>query len=306
MDTHEEQHWLKILRNLNPATGTGKRTGKAPHKPMLVLCLLDAFEEGEIESRLFSKTPNLVVRFLNYSAITADRWPGKLKIGMPFFFLSSQGLWKSFDQNMKEATVDSVFVNEINEGLYKLCQDAAFRTKARMILISTYFSDSEKVALFAAVGLGSHRDAAIARSVVNEVDEAKEAESKGRSTRFRTNVVIKYYRTCALTGYRCDTIDGASIVDAAHIVPFSLVQNDDIDNGLALSKNAHWMFDQGLWVIGDDYRVITITDRFEEVGPDAFLLRNFHGRHLQFDPRSSQRPNPDYIRRHRKMHGSLS
>lgn len=128
-------------------------------------------------------------------------------------------------------------------------------------------------------------------------------QSKGRSTRFRSDVVIKYHRTCALTGYRCDTIDGSSIVDAAHIDPFRKTQNDAVDNGLALSKNAHWMFDLGLWVIDDDFRVNIVGERFDEAGPDAFLLRSFHGRHLQFDPRSTQRPNPDNIRRHRKMHG---
>lgn len=250
-----------------------------------------------MESPLFSRSPNLVVRFLNYSAITASRWPGKLKIGMPFFHLSSQGFWRSFNQSMHPATVDSAFVNEIQPDFYQLCHDPAFRTKARMILISTYFSDPEKVALFSAVGLGSSSG-----TPPIKVEEVEAAERKGRSTRFRSDVVIKYHRTCALTGYRCDTIDGASIVDAAHIEPFSASQNDNIGNGLALSKNAHWMFDQGLWVITDDFRVLVPERRFDEAGPDAFLLRSFNGRHLQFDPRSTPRPNVEYIRSHRFRH----
>ncbi|MFN7141761.1 MAG: HNH endonuclease, partial [Limisphaerales bacterium] len=49
-------------------------------------------------------------------------------------------------------------------------------------------------------------------------------------------MVTEYRFTCALTGYSCMTTDGSSIVDAAHIEPWSETQNDDITNGLALSK----------------------------------------------------------------------
>lgn len=294
-----DDSWLSKLSRLNPATGRGPRSGKAPHKPILLLALLDAFDEGELESRVFTKTPNLVVRFLSYSAITADRWPGKLKVGMPFFHLSSQGFWKSFTASMEPATVDSAIVNEFDEEFYQLCQEPGFRLKARLLLISTYFTPAEKVALFAAVGLGSQRDAALAREVVKEADEAAAAENKGRSTRFRSNVVIKYHRTCALTGYRCDTVSGSSIVDAAHIVPFSETQDDELENGLTLSKSAHWMFDEGLWTVDDELRIIVNENRFDEAGPDAFLLRNFKGRHLQFDPKATLRPSLTNIQKHR-------
>lgn len=301
---NSEEKWLQVLKELRPASGRGRSSGKAPHKPLLLLSLLDAFEDGEISNRVFTKTPNLVVRFLNYSAITAERWPGKLKIGMPFFHLSSQGVWKSFNQEMQPATADSAMLNEFDAEFFDLCQDGGFRTKARMILISTYFSPPEKVALFTAVGLGSQRDAEAAQSLVQDVEANAQAERKGRSSRFRSDVVIKYHRTCALTGYRCDTVDGSSIVDAAHIDAFSRSQNDNPDNGLALSKNAHWMFDQGLWVIGDDLRIIVNDSRYSEAGPDTFLLRSFDGRHLQFDPNSKLRPDLENIRNHRMKHAS--
>ena len=35
-----------------------------------------------------------------------------------------------------------------------------------------------------------------------------------------------------------------SSVDAAHIESWATSENDDIQNGLALCKNAHWMFDE--------------------------------------------------------------
>jgi len=45
---------------------------------------------------------------------------------------------------------------------------------------------------------------------------ARTAKSKGRNARFAVRVVVEYRYTCALTGYRCVTDDGAAVVDAAH------------------------------------------------------------------------------------------
>jgi hypothetical protein len=60
------------------------------------------------------------------------------------------------------------------------------------------------------------------------------------------------------------TIDAASIVDAAHIRPFALFGNNDVRNGLALSKNAHWLFDNGLWTLNENYEVLVATRHFHE------------------------------------------
>jgi len=68
--------------------------------------------------------------------------------------------------------------------------------------------------------------------------------------------------------YRLTTIAGGSIVDAAHIHQFSDSRNNDPRNGLALCKNAHWLFDNGLWTLTDDYKVIVAEGRFAEDGPE--------------------------------------
>jgi hypothetical protein len=38
--------WLGKLTKLNAATGSGKCRGKAPHKPLLLLCLLFQCNDG--------------------------------------------------------------------------------------------------------------------------------------------------------------------------------------------------------------------------------------------------------------------
>jgi putative restriction endonuclease len=99
--------------------------------------------------------------------------------------------------------------------------------------------------------------------------------------------VAAYNYTCALTRYRLTTITGGSIVDAAHIHQLSDSRNNDPRNGLALCKNAHWLFDNGLWTLTDDYRVIVAEGRFAEDRPEEKQLqREFHGQkiHLPDNP----------------------
>jgi hypothetical protein len=44
MSTELVKKWLAKLTRLNPASGRGQCRGKAPHKPLLLLCLLDMAE----------------------------------------------------------------------------------------------------------------------------------------------------------------------------------------------------------------------------------------------------------------------
>ena len=70
--------WLGKLTKLNAATGSGKCRGKAPHKPLLLLCLLDMAEAGELAGRTFTRTAGLVLRFKSYGALVSERWPTRL------------------------------------------------------------------------------------------------------------------------------------------------------------------------------------------------------------------------------------
>lgn len=295
--------WLGKLTCLNPATGRGACRGKAPHKPLLLLSLIDLAEAGELTARAFTRSPNLVLRFRNYGSIVADRWPTRLEFKMPFFHLRTQSFWGAFTAEMRPATSpDNCFVCELHPEFFDLLADAGFRLKARMVLITKYFEPAERIAFFESLGLQAGRDGV---PTVERVlrDAAEAAKRKGRSARFAVRIVTEYRYTCALTGYRCFTTDGTAIVDAAHIEAWSKTQNDDLCNGLALSKNAHWMFDEGLWSVDDQLRILVNPRRFTEHGPEALRLTTFAGRHIQFDPSARLRPSIDHFRRHRLHHG---
>ena len=170
--------------------------------------------------------------------------------------------------------------------------------------MSRYFEPRERVALLVSLGLGvdgADRNEPCIAALNKEAEEA--ARKKGRSARFAVQVVSRYKFTGALTGLCCLTADGATIVDAAHIEPFSVSQNDDIENGLALCKNAHWMFDEGLWSVRGNGRVVLAPQRFTENGPEALRLQPYAGRLLQFAAGVTLRPKENYFVRHREAHG---
>ncbi len=294
------KRWLGKLTSLNPATGRGECRGKAPHKPLLLLCLLDMTESGEFPTRVFSRSPGLVLRFRSYGALVVGRWPSRLDLKMPFFHLKTQNFWDAFDAGMQPAvSPDHCAVCEMNADFFELLGDAGFRLKARLVLIAKYFEPLERVALLESLGIqASERRESSSNRLKEDAEEF--AKRKGRSARFSVRVCSEYRFTCALTGYRCIAGSEASIVDAAHIEPWRENQNDDPANGLALSKNAHWMFDEGLWAVDDHWRIVVNARTFTENGPEALRLSSYSGRHLQFDPAATMRPSLEFLRRHRQ------
>ena len=296
-------HWLGKLTRLNPATGRGACHGKAPHKPLILLSILDLAQSGEFTSRTFTRTPALALRFRTYGTIVADRWPTRLDLRLPFYHLHKQSFWRAFTAEMQPAaSPETCVVCEMHPEFFELLADADFRLKARIVIVSKYFDPAERIALFESLGLqAGSRGALLKERVVKEAAEA--AKCKGRSARFAVRVVAEYRYTCALTGYRCVTDDGAAVVDAAHIEQWSKTQNNDLSNGLALSKSAHWMFDEGLWSVDNHLRILVNTRRFTENGPEALRLGSFAGRQLQIDPAARLRPSLECLHNHRIHHG---
>lgn len=146
--------WLGKLTQLNPASGRGHCRGKAPHKPLLLLCFVDMAETGELKGRAITRTANLVLRFKEYGSLVSPRWPTRLDLRMPFFYLRTQGFWQGLTLQMTPAvSPESCFVCELNEEFFDLLGDADSRLKARLLMVSRYFEPPERVALLESLGL---------------------------------------------------------------------------------------------------------------------------------------------------------
>jgi putative restriction endonuclease len=269
----------------------------APHKPLLLLVVLEMIENGDLQSPLLKLTPELAFRFSQFGSIVAHRRTQRMDIRLPFYYLSSDCVWSAFTKDETESLDPKAtqFV-KINEEFFSLSQSAEFRSMARGILIRSYFEPTEQVALASLVNL-SIADLANSDSTVCESESSYQS---GRDVRFRLDIVAAYNYTCALTGYRVTTIDGASIIDAAHIHQFSESRNNDPKNGIALCKNAHWMFDQGLWSLNDDYRVIVAQSSFDEETRDQKSLQDFHGVQITLPSNTKLWPDPQHLAWHRE------
>jgi putative restriction endonuclease len=286
--------WLDRIAKLN------KARNNAPHKPLLLLTILDLAEAGEFRAAPMSLTLEIAFRFETFAQIVAYRRSQRIDIRMPFHHLKSDGFWLAFtkdDSLSKHLAVTHYIVPD--EAFVAACSDPVFREAARRLIIAKHFEPAERNALYHMVGLTIPDDDQIARDANFEFPD--DAERAGRNGRFRIDVAAAYAFTCALTGYRVTTLDGGSIVDAAHIHQFADSRNNDPRNGLALSKNAHWLFDRGLWTIDDDYRVLVACEEFIESCPDQTAMVDYHGRQLRLPVNEQFWPDRRHCRWHRKQ-----
>ncbi|TWU02715.1 HNH endonuclease [Stieleria varia] len=253
--------------------------GVAPHKPLLLLVMLELAKSGLLVTQELSLTPDIAFRFSVYWSIVAHRRTQPPDVRLPFHHTRSSKLWTTLKADGTESMhCDSTTTIRLSDEFFVALQSADFRQAAGYTLISNYFEHAEQVALYELTGIEPPEDSTVLDDLAITAD--KEARAEGRTARFRVDVVAAYCHTCALTGYRITTITGHSIVDAAHIHQFARSRNDDPQNGIALCKNAHWLFDLGLWSIDDDYRVIVSKDAFDEACPTQESLASMAGKQL--------------------------
>jgi putative restriction endonuclease len=117
-----------------------------------------------------------------------------------------------------------------------------------------------------------------------------------RDRAFRRIVLDAYDQRCAVTGLKLINGGGRAEVDAAHIRPVEAHGPDVVNNGIALSGTAHWMFDRGLISLSDDLEVL-ISRQVNDVEGVRSLV-NKSGQALP-PLRSSQRPHPHFLKWHR-------
>jgi putative restriction endonuclease len=295
-----QDHWLHKLATLQVDRARGD---PAPHKPFLLLVVLEMADRGEITGAALTMSPDLAYRFSLFNSVIADRRRPPLQLRMPLHHLKTSGIWQPVMADGKPSPHRNLTAGVRFEPSFLDClRDPSFRDKAKRILIETppYFRPEERAALYAMLRVKPPFATSVRESRALFAAPAE----RGRNARFRIEVVIVAYKhTCALTGYRMITLgdeDMESIVDAAHIHAFRHSRNNDPRNGLALCKNAHWQFDRGLWSVTDDYRVIVHRDRFSEEGVSGQKLSDFDGHRLFLPSDPKYWPEPSHLAWHRK------
>lgn len=120
-----------------------------------------------------------------------------------------------------------------------------------------------------------------------------------RDAMFRTAVRKAYGYRCAITGLEIRNGGGRPEVEGAHIWSVERGGPDVVQNGIALSKTVHWMFDRGLVGIRDDYSLIVSHNKV----PEAYrgLIKNQEAR-IILPKDETLRPDPFFLAKHREVH----
>lgn len=315
-------HYLRLFSNLNRGN-VGKK--KAPHKPVLLLALIDAVQDGEIISNRIYITPSLVGRFMKVWAMLVEDNNLHPRFYMPFYHLSkeSEPFWRLAALPGKEAelkqmervsslqmlqrTIDRA---EIDEALFMLMLEPKSAERLRAALLD-YFPVTKRNYLGNELVLPPYlkeiKDRVLGEpepkyEKVKEVDPAE--EKLLRSAFFEEAVKDVYNNTCAITGMRITITPKVSMVDACHIIPFSTATADTygklnhISNGIALCPNLHRAFDSHLVSITDDYRVM-MKKQFTETETD-YSLKKLEGKPLLLPRDKKHWPARENLEWHRK------
>lgn len=267
----------RLTRAPGPMWGSDTKN-RAPHKPLLLMSVMDLIARGAIASRRISITDELV----ELNDIFTDYWREVVpvtrssSIAFPFSRLHTEPFWKLVPQPGLEITrplinsISSVAQlrhlasgAEIDEELYQHMTNVAGRSALADALLRSCFSEKKQHTLSelsATHGEAFRYACALERAAHTPQDQtpttSEEFRFSARTQGFRRAIVMNYNHRCAFCGTRIVTSEGHTAVDAAHIVPWRVSQNDDIRNGMALCKLCHWGFDEGLIGVSDSYSVV--------------------------------------------------
>jgi putative restriction endonuclease len=308
---------LKRLRRAN-----SKNMGAAPHKPVLLLAIIEEIENGELLSNRIAVTPELVLSFKNiWAKLVQSNYTANF--ALPFFHMKSEPFWRLVSVNNTEIPVtssnsikslsalrSSLAFAEIDKGLMALLLDPISRTVIKTELLDFYFPDTksywssiksdyvlqlEKQVLEEDKQSYGHRLEELSQQMkVTDYEE----EIYVRSGIFKREIPKIYNYTCAISGLRIEATINVQMVDACHIVPFSVSKDDTVGNGFSLTPTLHRAFDRGLITINDDY-IIRVSPAIKEL-ESVFSIKQFEGKQLVLPANNKHHPLLENFEWHRK------
>lgn len=284
MPTNILQKYLQKIECLR----VDRAHGVAPNKPLLLLAIIELIEQGHIRENKISPSPSLVEVFMKYWLKVSERKPN---LALPFFHLKSEGFWclhanVGYETALKVTTQiktvsrlrEIVAYANFDDEFFLLLTNTHDREVIRQTLIDTYFADF-KADIESLITKGQQIDAyrqALLRQVKQTFSSLQplaptEVENPIRTAGFRQAIMRIYDYTCAVCQLYVLTLDGESITEAAHIIPFKVSGNNDVRNGISLCQLHHWSFDRGLISVDRNYKVI-VSSLMLERGPTEYLL----------------------------------
>jgi len=249
--------------------------GLAPHKPVLLLSLIELIDKGAVTNNQFEVNADLVATFKeNWLLLVPTLHQSDFT--QPFYYLQSEkvagkSFWSLQPNLGMQINSHIKSVNRLSEicafgyfdpELAILLIDKTNRMIAKNLLLDTYFS-AYKANYISAKNHGEGYLHQQEEFVLNEpvanykrVIINTEEDIFVRNGLFKRLIPKLYGNQCSITGMQLSSTFGHSFVDACHIVPFNISHNDKVTNGIVLCPNLHRAFDRGLVSISNDYTVL--------------------------------------------------
>jgi len=245
---HQWEYWLERLYSLRrDKRGSHER----PHKPLLLLSIIDLLNRGLIKTNAVPLSDDLVATFKSYFKIVKET-DDKPTIENPFYFLSGDKFWRVIPRGRTEPLYKEGYASSapsvrelrergttghFDERLWALLKDPLTRQQLGEALIARYFPEHREE-LEPVVATPSARKTAESRDLF--------PPAPARDAAFRRTVLQIYDYRCAACGLRVLLDQTESLVQAAHLIPFEVTPNDKPTNGMALCPNHHWAMDRHL------------------------------------------------------------
>jgi putative restriction endonuclease len=286
---------------------------QAPHKPILLLSIIEGINKGEFRENRIYITPELVATFKDYWHQLVVYSNFTSNFSLPFYHLKSDGFWhlqtlvnreialtssnsiKSFS-HLKQV-VDFAF---FDEDLYALLSNQHTRQVLKQTLLNTYFSNID-------LESPNHLIGEIINQILHEPSEVYRTNAMNfddeevfvRSGVFKKEIPKIYNYSCAISGMRIIADRDVQMIDACHIVPFSESHDDTITNGIALCPNLHRAFDRCLISLDMDYRVLVKPFTEQE---NLYSIKQFEGKQMLFPNNINYFPAQANLFSHRLRH----
>lgn len=290
--------------------------GPAPHKPILLLAVIELIGQGIIRKNKITFSLDLAETSKQFWGMARDR---TFNIAMPFFHLKSDRFWHLHSNAGYESKLckarklravshihEMISHATLDEELFVLLSDGSNREIIRQTLIRTYFSDFQdefESLIEEEQEIWTYKQLLLTGDnlplVVAETPPLVPRMTRIRNAGFRRAIMGLYNYTCAVCKLRIVTSNGESATDAAHIIPYHVWQNDDLRNGVSLCKLHHWAFDQGLISFSNSHRVVTSKELSEEK-PTEGMLTKLRRKRIQLPDRVQHYPAQAVVTWHRK------
>lgn len=304
------------FRSLKRAGHRDKALGKAPHKPVLLLAVIEQVEVGKIIENKIYITAELIATFQKLWSRLVPEQGWQPRFFLPFFHLTGDKFWQlelvpgaqvaltnSYSPKSIAALKDSIAYASFAPTLWKQLCNETDRAALRQLLLNTYFPDR---------AYGRHELQRETRAYLEQLEldflnnlgaepndpTYRLVEYEARSTLFKTEVPKLYGYTCAISGLRLTAFTDVQMVDACHIVPWSQSKNDSVQNGISLTPTLHRAFDRHLISIDEDYRVILSRNITEAEGA-AWGFKQFEGKKILLPDNPKWWPGQEELGWHR-------